>query len=61
MKSYKREVAVYLILLWTVLVAKVFFSENSTELAAILKDITPYILVPSLAVFGLHSYLNKDK
>lgn len=61
-KSYKREVAVFLLALWTFLVGKVFFyTDNPEALGDILAGLTPFILVPALCVFGFHAHINKDK
>jgi hypothetical protein len=62
MKSYKREIAAYLIALWSGLTIKVFFyTEDVTALGSILSGLTPFVLVPALAVFGFHAHMNRDK
>jgi len=61
-KSYKREVAGALLLFWAILVSYVFFfADNVSNLETVLNGLTVWIVPPSLAVFGFHAHINKDK
>lgn len=62
-KSWKREVAVVLLLIWTLLVFRVFFFVDEVDkietLGGILTGLTVWIIPPALCVFGFHHYINK--
>lgn len=60
-KSWKREVALFLIAFWTLLATRVFFFLAEPEtLGEILIGLTPFLLVPAIAVFLGH-YVFRDK
>tara|TARA_B100001939_G_C16943659_1_gene619306 strand:+ start:3143 stop:3334 length:192 start_codon:yes stop_codon:yes gene_type:complete len=61
-KSYKREVALFLLAFWCALVVKVFFFvEEPQSLGDILGDITTLLIPSCLAVFGLDSWIKHKK
>lgn len=64
-KSYKREVAGALLILWGSFGVDTFwFSQDAAEVAAkgeILVGLALWIVTPALAMFGLDAHLKKDK
>ena len=64
-KSYKREIAGALIVLWASFAISVFWFTSSADVVTakgnILVGIAPFVLIPGIAVFGFHAHINKDE
>lgn len=63
-KSWKREVAAVLLGFWLLAAGHVFFGVPAADIpayTALLTNITPFTVIPALAVFGVHDWLQRTK